>query len=259
VNTSTFGDAAMKELKHFPHLAFIQLERSQVTHQGLKEIQGLKKIYWIQLGGRSVTDDTLRTLRELGVLHALRPTDYHGSSTFPTNEKGPANSDEVTSLDLEATQMSDAGLKELHDFKNLRKFYTSAGITNAGLKELHAFPQLTDLRLRQCKITDAGLQDLVPLQNLTSLNLDGAQVTDAGLDELKKLNNLTKLSVHQTKVTYEGARAFERDRPNCRVENAPNYSMPLYQRLMILGVIGCFLVFVGWLVYRLTRAKKSAG
>src|SRR5271170_1713675 len=63
-------------------------------------------------------------------------------------------------LDLYGTQVTDAGLKDLKELKNL-----------------------TLLNLGFTQVTDAGLKDLKELKNLTSLNLQDTKVTDKGVDE----------------------------------------------------------------------------
>jgi hypothetical protein len=67
-------------------------------------------------------------------------------------------------LDLTQASMTDAGLKELKDLKNL------AALDLGG----------------NTRVTDAGLRELKDLKNLTYLNLTGARVTDAGLKELRE-------------------------------------------------------------------------
>ena len=68
-------------------------------------------------------------------------------------------------------------------------------VTDAGLKELKELKNLTLLDLGGTQVTDAGLKELKDLKNLTSLDLGGTQVTDAGLKELKDLKNLTSLDL----------------------------------------------------------------
>ena len=76
-------------------------------------------------------------------------------------------------LNLYATQISDAGLKELRELTNL-----------------------THLSLKRTKITDAGLKQLIALKNLKILFVEETVVTDAGLNELKK--TLPNLRISRT-------------------------------------------------------------
>src|SRR5262249_53510022 len=81
-------------------------------------------------------------------------------------------------LDLDSTKLTDAGLKDVKELKNL-----------------------TALSLLRTEVTDAGLKDLLELKYLTSLQLGSTEVTDAGLKDLKVLKNLTALHLDGTKVT----------------------------------------------------------
>ena len=113
------------------------------------------------LFGPKLTDATLRTLRETNLLHALwlASGDRDGAP--------PKSSDEIAYLDLRGTAVTDAGLKELADLKNL-----------------------TGLFLVGTRITDAGLKELANHKNLTQLDVRhfraGPNVTDAGVGELQK-------------------------------------------------------------------------
>jgi internalin A len=57
-------------------------------------------------------------------------------------------------------------------------------VTDAGLKELADLKNLTTLSLFGTQVSDAGLKELSGLKNLTTLDLDSTQVT--GVAELKK-------------------------------------------------------------------------
>src|SRR5438094_747126 len=107
----------------------------------------------------------------------------------------------VIAVNLAGTQVTDAGLKELKDFKQLTTLdLTFTRVTAAGLKELKELKQLTSLYIDGGKVTDAGMKELRHLTQLTSLYLGGAQFTDAGLNELKDLKQLTSLDIQFTGV-----------------------------------------------------------
>ena len=88
----------------------------------------------------------------------------------------------VVMLDLQQTQVTDAGLVALAPFTKLRK-----------------------LQLQNTALSDAGLEDLGKLASLEILNLYGTGVSDAGLQHLASLRHLKKIYLWQTKVTPEGA------------------------------------------------------
>lgn len=101
----------------------------------------------------------------------------------------------ILDLDLEGTQVTDAGLAHLK------------GLTN-----------LKSLDLYYTRVTDAGLVHLKGLKNLEWLRLEGTQVTDAGLVHLKGLTKLQTLSLYSTQVTPEGVKDLQQALPNCKIE-----------------------------------------
>jgi len=105
----------------------------------------------------------------------------------------------VVSLDLQQTQVTDAGLAALTPFTKLRK-----------------------LQLQKTSLTDAGLEHLGKLTSLEILNLYGTAVTDAGLLHLADLRNLKKIYLWQTNVTPEGAGKLRAAVPGVEV----NFGLP---------------------------------
>ena len=60
-------------------------------------------------------------------------------------------------------------------------------ITDAGLKELAKLQQLTKLGLVNGKITDAGFREVVKLEKLTYLNLTNTEITDVSVEEIDRV------------------------------------------------------------------------
>jgi RNA polymerase sigma factor (sigma-70 family) len=117
----------------------------------------------------------------------------------------------VATVDLNGTQLTDADLKILKQFKGLRQLGLVGchAVTDAGLKEIKDLNELRVLRLGGTAVTDAGLKELKGLKELRHLGLAGTQVTDKGLKELKGLKNLRELVLAQTGVTDEGLKEFK--------------------------------------------------
>jgi Leucine-rich repeat (LRR) protein len=182
-------DAGLKELKDFKNLKYLNLSQDNVTEAGLKELKGLKHLRTLVLSNTHVmgewTDGVLRTLREIGLLHALREAQLEGGQR-------PSGPDEVFVLYLSGyDKMTDAGLKELKDLKNLQMLdLARTKVTGVGLKE---FKNLQTLDLSNTQVSEEGLKELKGCKNLKYLNLKGTAVTDEGLKELKGLKNLRTL------------------------------------------------------------------
>ena len=103
-------------------------------------------------------------------------------------------SQQIESLNLARTKVTDDGLKAIEPLKNLQK-----------------------LHLENTKIGDAGLTHLKDLGSLEYLNLYGTAVTDSGLTQLEGLKNLKSIYLWQTKVTPAGVEKLKAALPKCDV------------------------------------------
>jgi len=111
--------------------------------------------------------------------------------------------------------LSDAGLAELKDLKNLQTLDLSynAKITDAGMKELKSLASLQTLDLGWTDVTDAGLKDPMDLKGLKTLVLykqkpdprywmpgmgdppAGHWITGAGVKDRAELKGLQTLDI----------------------------------------------------------------
>lgn len=92
----------------------------------------------------------------------------------------------ISSLDLAKTKVTDAGLKALAGYKNLKELHLEGtGISDAGLDHLKGLTSLEYLNLYNTKVTDAGLSKLTGLTKMKSLYLWQTGVTKAGVAALK--------------------------------------------------------------------------
>lgn len=91
-------------------------------------------------------------------------------------------------------------------------------ITDAGLAHVASLPNLRVLHLEKTGIGDAGLAHLKSLSNLEYLNLYGTQVTDAGLANLEGLKNLKNLYLWQSQATDAGAQKLQAALPECKID-----------------------------------------
>src|SRR5262245_7755474 len=91
-------------------------------------------------------------------------------------------------LSLFGTKITDAGLKDLAELKELRVLDLGfTKVTDTGLKELAGLRGLQFLNLADTKVTDAGLKVLGELKDLQVLLLERTNVTDMGLKDLAGL------------------------------------------------------------------------
>ena len=136
----------------------------------------------------------------------------------------PKSAQEIRSLDLGGTDVTDKALKQVAELRNLTKLNVqNTKVTDKGLKELAGLTKLMELALTESQLSDANLRVLreISLLNcleqagagrkrptsaaeITSLALCRSPVTDAGLRELAVLQNLTWLDLRDTRVTDVG-------------------------------------------------------
>ena len=107
----------------------------------------------------------------------------------------------VISVDLDETEIDDAGLSNLKGLTRLQLLsIDGTRITDIGLANLKGLTSLTDLSLDNTEIGDAGLAQLDGLKNLQKLSLDRTRVSDDGLRHLKGMKRLENLSFAGTAV-----------------------------------------------------------
>lgn len=110
--------------------------------------------------------------------------------------------DNVVSLKLGSTQLTDEGAQQLTEFPNLRR-----------------------LTMDDTKITDAAIEPLTSIVNLQHINLNGTAVTAKGLEKLSALNNLHVLFLYHTAVTPQEATHLQTQLPKVRIELG-GYTVP---------------------------------
>jgi mono/diheme cytochrome c family protein len=116
--------------------------------------------------------------------------------------------EQVYSLDLSGSNVSDGGMAILGKLKNLSR-----------------------LHLENSKATDASLAHVAPLGRLQYLNVYGTAVTDAGMARLEGLNNLRNLYLWKTAVSYDVAMALEKKIPGLQVTLGFDHPVIVRQRL----------------------------
>jgi hypothetical protein len=96
-------------------------------------------------------------------------------------------SEQLVWLNLANTSVTDAGLKALAGFKNLRRLHLEkTGVGDEGLASVKNLTELTYLNLYGTKVTDKGVANLAGLKKLKNVYLWQTAVTDGGAAELAK-------------------------------------------------------------------------
>ena len=86
-------------------------------------------------------------------------------------------------------------------------------VTDAGLKTLAMFSNLREVDLAHTAVTSAGVPILARLSHLESLNLTATAVDDAGVAALRRKQTLKRLYLFETKCTDQSELAAKAARP----------------------------------------------
>lgn len=172
-----------------------QYSNWRLIKPALKDLPGLSRVEWLNLGKVAISDVGLTGLEELQELRTLR---------------------------LDETKVTDIGLKELRGLRKLEWLdLSSTQVTNAGLKNLAGLHKLQWLDVSGTQITNAGLKELAGLQQLRTLCIGYTKVTDAGLEDLAALKQLRTLYIGNSGlIVGEGARALQKALPGLEIHAA---------------------------------------
>lgn len=156
---------------------------------------------------------------------SIRTKAYEVLSHWDVDVPLPKWAQEITSLHLAGTGVTDKGLKQLAELNNLATLdLQDTKVTDAGLKQLASLKKLTSLGLSEAQLSDANLRVLREIgllhclsqasagrgprpksaEEVVSLALCRGPVTDSGLRELEGLKNLAWLDLRATHVTDAG-------------------------------------------------------
>jgi hypothetical protein len=145
----------------------------------MKELKGLTKLHTLGIWGpQQINDETLQVLHAVHLLHTWIGARAEGGER-------PKRPEDVIALYLSLSGITDAGLKELKEFGNLKELeIAGTNIDDQGLKQLKDFKHLEHLQLFDTQITDGGLKYLKEMKQLRRVVLPEKSVTDDAAKEL---------------------------------------------------------------------------
>jgi internalin A len=208
-------DAGLAHLGNLANLQSLYLNETAVTGAGLAHLKDLKNLRRLYLADSAATDDGVRSLRGLPRLEVLDLS----WTKITSAGLGPLKAlNRLQDLHLDGIA-DDAILRRLAELDNLRSLSLNRSeVTDAGLVQLGRLRKLTKLELAGTKVTDAGLARLKAFPELASLTLGGSGFTDAGLKHLRELAALRELWLSQdTEFTDKGIAQLRTARPRLRV------------------------------------------
>ena len=160
----------------------------------------------MDLTGTKVTDRGLKTVGKLAGLSHLE---------LDAAEISDAGLEHLTALPIEwlsvsGTHVTDAGLAHLTKLKRLatlqagRRPVPSFAVVNTP-QGMESRPNIPPDQNAETQVTDAGLKHLATIVTLRSLDLRGANISDDGLKQLRSaLVKLKSLSLEGTPITDAG-------------------------------------------------------
>lgn len=198
---------ALKQL-HLPQLKGIRISNTGITGDGLVYLKKLKKLEFLSIHGTKGI--TARGIEHLNEVTSLKGIELCGQDI--TDDCIVHISSNVTSLSLEDTQITDAGLLHILSLENLTelsvvdRFFspTETPVTDAGVKHLASMKNLEVLHLRRLGLSDRSVKHLKSLKRLVRLRLAGNQISNDGLADLQNLVHIRQLELTNNKVTDSG-------------------------------------------------------
>ncbi len=173
-------DAGVARLAGLPNLNVLKIGtgfgESKLTSAGIKAIAAVRVPAKFEFNKKLIDDDLLELLVAKGWLYGPTPPG--------TKEKRPATAEEVKSIVLDDSKVTDRGMRAVLPCTNV-----------------------TSLHLQKTGLTDETLKKMVGFKKLDYLALDGTKVTAAGLDAISGLP-LKHLSVQECELSEDAFRAF---------------------------------------------------
>jgi Leucine-rich repeat (LRR) protein len=153
------------------------------------------------------------------------------SSIGSINDVGSAFCDEdmallrnctrISNLDLDRTQISDAGLFYLRNFDELTILeLDETKVTDTGLIHLTELPKLRVVTLENTQISDAGLKHLAQIKSITWIDVKYTNISDVGIAHLSRLPRLSRVDLEGTGVTQMGINRLKENKPDLKI-NGP--------------------------------------
>lgn len=156
---------------------------------------------WIESIGGSVATDANGTVTGVNL---------RGSWVTDTDLRRLAEYSELTTLDLSLTRITDEGMREIKNLRNVTdlNLYYSEYVTDQGVVAIKNWKKLKRLNLHGTKSTDTALEHIAGITSLESLDVGSTLMTDVGLERLTTLTNLKDLTMGANELGDAGLQAL---------------------------------------------------
>jgi len=153
-------------------------------------------------------------LKEIGIY------DSGNADVFLTRIRGM---EPLESFTLQATGLSDSGMKDVATLPNLKKLDVGGpGVTNDGIVHLQGHANLETLELHNTNVTDDGVAALKDIPTLRTLVLfreswRGQCPSDSGLKHLENITQLEELEVSGGWASEAAVADLKNALPDCEI------------------------------------------
>lgn len=156
---------------------------------------------WVESLGGSITTNPRG---------AVTGVSLRGSWVADTDLRELAKYPELSTLDLSLTHITDEGMAELKNLRNVTdlNLYYSEYVTDQGVAAIKDWKKLKHLNLHGTKSSDTALEHIAGITSLESLDVGSTLMTDVGLERLETLTNLKSLTMGGNELGDAGLQAL---------------------------------------------------
>jgi putative heme-binding domain-containing protein len=226
-------DKGLRHLSALTELRELDLSRTEITGDGLRYLQNLKKLKILRLfGNRLLRDESLAYLKNLSSLEVLDlDACEHVTDSSVVHLK---NVTTLRQLNLASTDITKSGLMVLRGLPNLRRiersmdhrlkkaklrelYLTRENIPKGGLKEVRGLNKVEELSFYRTQLSDADLAHVGKLTQLRKLSINYASISNEGMHHLSGLKGLNELDLDESEVSHAAIREFQEAAPNVKL------------------------------------------
>jgi Leucine-rich repeat (LRR) protein len=188
----------------------LDIETSQVTVNGLRQIGNLRWLDSLNLSRRPLTDDVLMQLESLPELRILK---LNNCGLTDDQLRHLASLTSLRELSLGNNSISDKGFEHFHGMMDLERLdVTRASIDGSGFKvfEKGRTPSLNSIIAHFTRFGQSGPGVIANWKQLEVLEISRSALDDTGLGKLSRLENLRELDISFNGVTDRGLKRIDR-------------------------------------------------
>ncbi len=214
---TTVNDIGLDEMNlgEMIRLEHLSLSGTHITNDGMRYLQPLSSLRWLDLARVSVDD---RGLSHISSLSHLQHVQLSYTKVSDVGLQYIEGLTELIELGLSFTRVHGEGLRYLSNLAHLSMLNLSGStIQDAALTTLSSLTTLGSLDLSHTSLTNRGLMHIESLSTLRSLSLSNTSIDDKCAASLKELTNLRVLRLDRTSVGIDTINNLRADLPDCSI------------------------------------------